>query len=149
MIYYFAYGSNMDQRQMKERCPDSVLLGKAVAKNYQLVFTIFSPKRLCGCADIVASKNNSVWGLLYLLLPEDLARLDIYEGHPVHYKRFTVSVVDDLGKIIQAETYEVVNKTFNKFLPSKDYKEKISNASHKHKFPKEYEMYIQRLKTID
>ena len=149
MIYYFAYGSNMDQSQMKERCPDSVLLGKAVLKDYQLAFTIFSPKRLCGCADIVASKNKVVWGLLYHLTSKDLEKLDICEGHPVHYKRCTVSVIDDMGNSIEAETYEVVNKIFDTYLPSKDYKEKISNASHEHAFPQDYITYISKLKTLD
>ena len=38
MVYYFAYGSNMDEERLKERCPDSKSVGSGVLKGYKLVF---------------------------------------------------------------------------------------------------------------
>ncbi len=110
MSLYFAYGSNMDQNQMKERCPNAVLVGSAVLKEYRLAFTIFSPKRQCGCADIISSLGDTVYGLLYELSDDELMAMDVFEGHPIHYRRTTVEIT--LGeKIVSVYTYEVVNKT--------------------------------------
>src|ERR1041385_6322192 len=109
MHLYFAYGSNMDALQMKDRCPDAQLLGPATLPGYTLAFTIYSPKRNCGCADIVVKEGENVHGLLYRLHEEDLARMDGFEGHPIHYQRIIVSV-EHGGSVLEAHTYEVVTK---------------------------------------
>ena len=147
-MYYFAYGSNMDERQMKDRCPDSIVVGREVLKDYKLSFTIFSPKRKCGCADIVQDQGDEVWGVLYAVTEEDLKKLDECEGHPVHYKRCTVSVVSDVG-MIQAAAYEVAKKSANEFLTSKNYKEKIALAAEKFNFPQKYVAQVLQMQTID
>lgn len=141
MIYYFAYGSNMNEGQMKERCPDSKLIGKAVLKDYRLAFTIYSPKRKSGCADIIKSAGNDVCGLIYTLTKEDLAKLDRFEGHPTHYKRFQVKLENG----ISAETYEVVNKEKLHQKPSKEYLDLLINASRKHNFPREYQEFLKKV----
>ncbi|TET49084.1 MAG: gamma-glutamylcyclotransferase, partial [Dehalococcoidia bacterium] len=41
-MYYFAYGVNLNQKQMKDRCPDSKPLFTAVLPNYKLVFVGWS-----------------------------------------------------------------------------------------------------------
>ena len=41
--YYFSYGSNLCQEQMKERCSTAFSIGKAVLSNYQLCFEIQRP----------------------------------------------------------------------------------------------------------
>ncbi len=149
MIYYFAYGSNMDIDQMKERCPDSKLTGKAVLKNYRLDFTIFSPKRNCGCADIVKSFGDEVHGLLYTLTPKDLKKLDGLEAHPYKYKRFKTKVMDESGKEIKAETYEVVNKKKEFQKPSKDYLNKLIMAAKNFNFPKYYQKLLWDIEVQD
>jgi hypothetical protein len=35
---YFAYGSNLDERQMRARCPEAALLCRATLDNHALVF---------------------------------------------------------------------------------------------------------------
>lgn len=138
MIYYFAYGSNLDQAQMKERCPDSELLGVAVLKNYRLDFTIYSKKRLCGCADIVKDEGSEVWGLIYVLSEKDLQQLDIFEGSPNYYRRTRVDATDKEGKSIKVYAYEVVKKTPFQ-VPSSQYLDIIKNAAKKFNFPKDYQ----------
>ncbi|MBA7499258.1 hypothetical protein ES704_01998 [subsurface metagenome] len=63
-MIYFAYGSNLDQRQIKGRCEDSELIGKGCIKGYVLAFDEYSPSWSCGVVDIIKSPNNEVWGLL-------------------------------------------------------------------------------------
>ncbi len=148
MIYYFAYGSNLDQKQMKSRCPSYKLIGKYVLKNYKLAYTIFSKKRNCGCADIIESVNDEVWGLLYQITKDDLEKLDLYEGHPVNYKRFTVRVQDINGKTIEAQSYEVVNKKTEYQIPSREYHRIIVDNSTKNGFPDSYHKFLLSFKTL-
>ena len=36
--YYIAYGSNLNLRQMKMRCPTAKVMGTSVIKDYELLF---------------------------------------------------------------------------------------------------------------
>ena len=148
MIYYFAYGSNMNQEQMKKRCEDSKLIGNAVLLEYELAFTIYSPKRKCGCADIVKHENKKVFGLLYEISEQDLKALDIYEVHPKYYKRFTVTVKDQEGREYQAETYEVVNKEKEFQKPSQEYLQLLISAAQENNFPEEYQKFLSSFETV-
>lgn len=147
-IYYFAYGSNLDESQMKDRCPNSRLVGKFCLKDYKLDFTIFSPKRVCGCADIIKNPGTEVWGLVYELTKEDLDRLDVFEANPDKYKRFTTKVVNDTGEELPVETYEVVEKSFETIKPSKQYHGILVEAGKKYNFPDLYQKYIQSFETL-
>ena len=93
-------------------------ISKAVLNNYRLDFTIYSPIRKCGCADIVKDNGYKVWGLVYELTEKDLKAMDVFEGHPIHYKRIKVIATNGAGKNIEVETYEVVNK-FRKLFKKK------------------------------
>ncbi len=116
---YFAYGSNLDEKQMEERCPDSKLLGMAVLKNYRLDFTIYSPSRKYGCADVVRDEGKEVWGLLYDLSEEDLQKLDKFEGDPNFYRRIQVDVMNEMDESFKVYTYEErrKEKIKNLFIP--------------------------------
>lgn len=146
MSLYFAYGSNMDKEQMKKRCPSAVLLGPATLVGYRLAFTIFSPKRLCGCADIVPSSGDAVYGLLYHLTSAEMKAMDTFEGHPIHYKRILVRV-DGQGGEVEAYSYEVINKR-NTVPPSIHYLELLRSAAALHAFPEEYQAFLRSIKTL-
>ena len=142
MHFYFAYGSNMNRDQMNKRCPGATLLGPAMLPDFRLAFTIYSPNRECGCADIVHSPGDTVHGLLYQLPDTDLRTLDKYEGHPNQYLRFSVAVHTPDGGVIESESYHVVNKTPG-LHPSPEYLGLILDASVEHGFP---ELYIEMLR---
>lgn len=146
MRYYFAYGSNMSEAQMRERCPDSHIVGKGLLRKYRLEFTKKSAGWGCGVADIVAADNSEVWGLLYELSDLDLLHLDKYEGHPNYYVRNKVKIERPGGEPVEAISYEVVNK--QKFVPPSDeYLNVIKNAAQKYNFPLEYQHYLKSIKT--
>lgn len=145
MLFYFAYGSNMDQSQMCERCPGARLLGNASLAGYRLAFTIFSPKRQCGCADIVPSVGGTVYGLLYRLTEADMAKMDGFEGHPIHYRRITVQVQCDGGKV-EAYSYEVVDKEEG-LRPSVHYLGLLQSASARFGFPETYQEFLRGIQT--
>ena len=39
--YYLAYGSNLNENQMRYRCPNAVKVGTLMLDDYQLEFRVF------------------------------------------------------------------------------------------------------------
>lgn len=142
-LLYFAYGSNMSEAQMRERCPASTLLGPARLPDHAIAFTRHSPKWGAGVADVVARAGEAVWGLLYQLTPVCLGELDRREGHPVHYRRSSVRVAHG-ADLVAAQTYAVVEKV--PFVaPSRAYHEIMVRAAERHGFP---EAYLETLRAV-
>ncbi len=80
-MIYFAYGSNMDWKQMKERCPSAGFVGVARLPDYRLAFTRRSITRGCGVADVVSEAGRSVWGVVFEISALDIDALDKSEGY--------------------------------------------------------------------
>ncbi len=102
---YFAYGSNLNLKQIKRRCPKIKPLKAVLLKNYRLTFR--NDRRSRGVADIVPSQGDKVQGALYELTPQCLRALDSYEGWPRLYDRCLVQVEDAQGSIIEAFAYRM------------------------------------------
>lgn len=83
-MFYFAYGSNMNVRRMRSRCPDCKYLGAAVLRGFRVVPRLY--------ADLQPNKKSNAYGVLYWVSPADLARLDVFEGYPNTYNRKQYSV---------------------------------------------------------
>jgi gamma-glutamylcyclotransferase (GGCT)/AIG2-like uncharacterized protein YtfP len=105
----FVYGSNLDQAQMKLRCPGHVCIGRARLVDHRLCFPRFSRNRGCCVASIEAAPGEEVWGAVYDLGEADLAALDRFEGclpgTPGNsYERVPITVeLDD--RLLAVETY--------------------------------------------
>lgn len=88
--YYLAYGSNLNIRQMKFRCPTARVVGTAVIDGYELLFKgsksgsylTIEPKE--GCEVPVA-----VWEVQ----EQDELNLDRYEGYPTFYYKKEMQIV--------------------------------------------------------
>ena len=116
-MYYFAYGSNLNQKQMKERCPDSKPLFTAVLPNYKLVFVGWSRQWHGGVASIKSYRGERVRGAIYEVTEACLQRLDRYESG---YNRFKVTVFGEDDEPIEAITY-VKTGQLEDAAPSKEY----------------------------
>ena len=81
-MLYFAYGSNLNHKQMKKRCKDSRFIKKIILKNYILTF-----RSKYGAADIEKKMGKNVYGALYNISKSDERRLDIYEEYPTLYTK--------------------------------------------------------------
>ncbi len=112
-MLYFAFGSNLNQKQMKRRCRDSKYIGCYSLKNYKLVFRNYFLGG--GVADVEKKNNSSVLGAIYKISKKDERELDIYEDFPKTYikKYFRL-----LGKKVMF--YYMPKKTKH-ILPSKRY----------------------------
>ena len=104
---YFAFGSNLSEDQMRQRCPSAVLLGRASLRGHRLVFAGFSWRWGGSVASIVASPGERVPGLLYRVSPDDLLRLDRFEGAPFVYARHQRRVLDGARTERRAHVYEL------------------------------------------
>jgi gamma-glutamylcyclotransferase (GGCT)/AIG2-like uncharacterized protein YtfP len=105
MINYFAYASNLNRKQMQQRCPGSKPRLIATLPNYKLVFAGWSRQWRGGYASIKLSKGDKVIGAVYEVLEKDLGRLDKYEGCPGNYNRLNIIVFGDDGVATEAVTY--------------------------------------------
>ena len=95
-MIYLAYGSNINLRQMKYRCPHSKVIGTAEIKDYELEFR--------GVATIVPKNGASVPILVWDLDKRDLPVLNKYEGHPHLYRQEKLNFLTD-GKSKKGMAY--------------------------------------------
>ncbi len=107
-MLYFAFGSNLNQKQMKRRCRDSKYVGCYSLKNYTLVFRNYFLGG--GVADVQKKKNSSVLGAIYKISKKDEKELDIYEDFPKTYIKKYFSL---LGKKVMFYYMPKKNKAYS------------------------------------
>ncbi len=100
-MLYFAFGSNLNRKQIKRRCKNSRFISRHILKNYQLVF-----RSKYGAADIQRKKGSSVLGAIYNINKTDEKKLDVYEEFPKVYVKKYFKI---LGKKVMF--YYMFNKT--------------------------------------
>ena len=116
-MLYFAYGSNLNDFQMKRRCKDSMYLKKINLKNFRLTF-----RSKYRAADIESKKNSIVPGGLFEISKNDEKKLDVYEDFPILYKKHYFLYY---GKKVM--TYTMVKKTSFRF-PTQRYLDTIKQG---------------------
>lgn len=119
-MYYFAYASNLDRKQMAERCPDSQPAFRATLPNYRLIFTGWSRQWRGGTASIKPFQGDKVAGAVYEISERDLRRLDRYEGYPTTHNRISVRVVNEEGEAVKAMAY-IMRQQSEETRPAQEY----------------------------
>lgn len=128
--YYFAYGSNMWRAQMRERCPQSRLLGPATLHGYRFIINTR------GYANIVADLQGVVPGVLYAISATDEAALDGFEGVAQgNYCKALVPVQRD-GETVIALVY--IDAIDEEGQPKPEYIKRINAAIVDAKLPEAY-----------
>jgi gamma-glutamylcyclotransferase (GGCT)/AIG2-like uncharacterized protein YtfP len=102
-MLYFGYGSNLNIRQMENRCSDAKKIGPAYLSDHRLVFR--------GVADIEYKENCQCPGGLWEISESDLEKLDHYEGYPNLYDRYRTMVMLGDGTNVEAIVYEKNDQT--------------------------------------
>lgn len=139
MHYYFAYGSNMSQKQMEERCGEGSFkaLGRAFLKGYRLVFDGFSERWGGAVANVVPSEGGVVWGVLYDVSEKCIKTLDEREGvSSGTYGRVLVEVCSEEGKSFTAYTY--LREPLEEGKPSERYIERLLEGAEAVGLPEDY-----------
>lgn len=133
----FSYGSNVDEIQMRRRCPSALFLGRATLRRHAMAFAGHSLSRGGAVATVYACAKLDVPGALYSITRDDLARLDAFEGVPWTYERHTRWVVDHEGKRRRAEVYQLRREHFVLGMPSPAYLGQIVTAYHRLGIPRD------------
>ena len=126
---YFAYGSNISMRQMKQRCPQAKPMFKATLYNARMEFRKF--------ADVVCEKKKRsfVKGVVYEVTKDDIKALDIYEGYPKFYKKVKCIVEGPCNKFYEAFMYKMQPGVRELELPPKSYMDIISEGYYEWNMP--------------
>ena len=96
MRYYIAYGSNLNIRQMKSRCPHARPVGTAEIKDYRL---LFKGSQSGAYLTVEKEKGHSVPVGIWEVDEMDERNLDRYEGFPAFYykENLRLPVTDENG----------------------------------------------------
>lgn len=147
-VKYFAYGSNMDSNQMRQRCRTVEVLGAGVLRDYCLAFTVYSSGWGAGTADIVYEPGQEVWGVAYIVDMQDLDRLDDYEGCPDHYRRIQLPVEVGGTQYPGVWVYEAVRKAH--FVPPKcKYIDIMRKGALQYGFPPRYLESLSAVRCVE
>ncbi len=91
---YFAYGSNMNEPQMSNRCSGAISSGIARLDGYKFALDYK------GYATVLESATDYVWGVLWEISDDHKENLDIAEGvRNGAYKALNILVEQDNVKI--------------------------------------------------
>jgi gamma-glutamylcyclotransferase (GGCT)/AIG2-like uncharacterized protein YtfP len=132
---YFAYGSNMDGRQMAETGPACQPAGHGKLDGFRLEFNVYSDRWEGGAANLEPDPEAHVWGVVWDITEEDLAALDTYIGHPTFYRQ--EHVVVDLGdQQFPCLTYRVAHQQ-GYVRPTDSYLNRLRQAMRENGLPPE------------
>jgi gamma-glutamylcyclotransferase (GGCT)/AIG2-like uncharacterized protein YtfP len=154
MVLVFQFGSNMSTQRLNSKdrlCGDARPIGLVcTVGQYSLGFTVWSQSNNCAAGDLVRACGRHVWGVLYEIPDELLARktagnrrsLDAIEGSLYKRRKIKIYKPDNPKKVLTVWTYTVINKQQG-LLTSRDYVTHILNGLHEHKAPKEYIAHVK------
>lgn len=135
--YYIAYGSNINNFQMSQRCPDSKIIGISFLNDYKLLFKgPYSRIYLT----IEKSLGSKIPVLVWKTSAIDEKTLDIYEDYPnLYYKdemEIEVKSIDSNEiKTVKAYVYKM-QKDYKVGLPTKIYYDTVLKGYEEMNFDK-------------
>ncbi|MBZ0120714.1 MAG: gamma-glutamylcyclotransferase [Sandaracinaceae bacterium] len=124
----FAFGSNLDLAQMQARCPSAKVVGLATLPKHTLVFAGSSTLWNGAVAHVVRDPYGAVPGVLYRVSAQDLEVLDLFEGHPLKYRRRIRVVRDRRRRRRRAHVYILTAPRAKPGAPSLEYLTQIVRA---------------------
>ena len=135
---YFAYGSNMDEEQMHERCPGATLAGMATLAGYAFIINDR------GLATLIPRDDACTPGLLWVLDWDAESALDRYEGYRLGlYDKCFRQVEDDKGNTIRVLVY-IDNRNIRLGSSREGYLDRIIKAAEAHNLPGNHLAMLKR-----
>lgn len=121
VIYYFGYGSNLDESYFKQWTPSAKRVATAQLPNYEIQFRKYSTDLKGGISSIIPKPGGLVEGVVYTIDKKEMEALDILEDVPLGiYNRETFKVIAKDGTWYNADLYYVANPK-GPFTPSLKY----------------------------
>jgi gamma-glutamylcyclotransferase (GGCT)/AIG2-like uncharacterized protein YtfP len=150
----FAYGSNLDFKQTRARCPSAQFVAKALLTGHRLYFPRYGSNWDCGVASVDDSDGDHVWGVVYDIADDDVPKMDTSEGFNPNrheeqnsYNRVSVCVLLDgnAASPVAAFTYIAVPQP-NPQLPNANYREAIVRGARAWKLPNDYVNMLEAIR---
>ncbi len=157
-IFYFAYGSNMLEEQMRVRCGNENYekFGYGYINDYELAFTRKSTNWCnMGVADLIYKKGVKTYGRIYKINEIARNKLDCCEGFKekknkksitnAYYREDNILIyAERLGKEIYACCYFAIRQA-DFIQPSKEYLDVLIKGANECGLPNSY---IEEIKKI-
>lgn len=147
---FFAYGSNMNPKQIQRRCSRPVRVSAAFLADYRLGFYGHSAEWDSGMETAVKERGSRLWGVVYALSDLDWEQLDLWQdarfdgtGRCYHYP---VEVCDLRGSRYDARMYKL-DVLGAGSCPSENYMEHILEGARENKLPPSYLDTLLTIKT--
>jgi hypothetical protein len=136
-FFYFAYGSNMLTRRLRERTPSARVVAVATLPGHELRWHKVSRDGSAKCDAVpTASGDGVVHGVVYEIDVADKGALDTVEGIGMGYKPKVVDVRTDAGSLC-AWTYQATNID-HMARPYTWYKALVVAGAREHGLPADY-----------
>ena len=82
-MLYFAYGSNLSTKYVRQYTPSAVFVRRALLSNFHIEFRRYSDNLKGGISTIIEAPGEMVHGVIYEVDPKEIAALDILEKVPL------------------------------------------------------------------
>jgi hypothetical protein len=148
---YFAYGSNMNELQIRTRCTNPVVVGIARLADHRIAFFGHSRTWDGGMETVIAAPGEDIWGVLYQLSFLDWDRLDAWQDARLDgtgaYFHYPVHVTDTAGSDLVVLLYKKDLQGEAK-MPSREYLNHIVQGALKHGLPSAYVDKLGRIEAV-
>lgn len=144
MLWYFAYGSNVSREIfLGRRAMRPLATRSGRLEDFALRFNLPVGPGERGVANLEPELRSHVWGVLYLLSPEEFDRLDRTEGvHRDYYRRVAVEVLTDGAERVEAFAYRSALATPGR-KPSARYLGLLLDGARDHGLPTEWVRFLE------
>lgn len=147
-IHYFAYGSNLCYRRLRDRVPGVRPEGPGVLEGYELHWHKRSLDGSGKCS-VARCSTAVVHGVLFAMPPEGKARLDQVEGLGHGYDDIEVAVESGGGTIV-ARTYVAADDYVDESLrPYSWYRDLAVAGARAYGLPSEYIASLQQVDAVE
>jgi len=134
--FYFAYGSNLNPIQMKDRVGEWISSKRVHAEGYKQVYNVYSPKRWKGWAANLkktGSIDDKSYGVVYEITKQQLDTMTGWEG----IEPTSISVKTENGKELEDVQVYIWPKERPSHEPPQAYKEAIITGLNYHGYKPE------------
>lgn len=146
LLWYFAYGSNLDPRTFLGRRgmrPRDAQVAMLV--DFRLTFDLPVGPGERGVANLLPAPGDDVHGVVYEISPAQAVHLDRTEGAPRSYHRTDVELCTPAGERLQAFTYVSPHRSEGR-KPSQRYMALLLRGAQHHGLPR---AYLARLREFE
>lgn len=142
---YFAYGSNMSSARLRSRLPQALKIGTAELIGYELIFNkVGQDGSAKANARRTGNERDVIWGVIYELPEDGLAKLDEIEGDG--YQRRTLAVYKKHQRL-EVQSF-IASRTDDNLLPFAWYVQHVLSGAMENNLPQRQIDFIAAVKAV-